>query len=99
MSRTVKARLAAGGCVGIVAAGAFAAPAGARTAYEDAGSGLVFMQTNDLGGNRVAVYDRRGHSTLAEAGTYATAGLGGRLDGPDFDQLASQGSVAYDREI
>jgi hypothetical protein len=99
MSTTVKACLAAGGCVGIVAAGAFAAPASAQTAQDDAGSGLLFMQANDVGRNGVAAYDRHGDSTLAEAGTYATGGLGGRLDGPDFDQLASDGSVAYDRDI
>jgi DNA-binding beta-propeller fold protein YncE len=98
MSRKVRAGLATAGCMGVVAAGAFAGPAGAHPAYEDSGSGLVFMQTNDVAGNSVAVYDRRGDGALAEAGTYATGGLGGALDGPNFDQLASQGSVAYDGE-
>jgi hypothetical protein len=99
MSTTVKACLAAGGCVGIVAAGVFDAPASAQTAQDDAGSGLVSMQADDVGRNSVAAYHRHGDSTLAEAGTYATGGPGGRPDEPDVDQPASLGSVAYDCDI
>lgn len=77
MSRTVSVCLAASGCVGIVAAGAFAGSAGARTAYENAGSGLVFMQMNCVGGNSVAVYDRRGDSTTVAQGGYVRHGQPG----------------------
>ncbi|HEX6448214.1 MAG TPA: hypothetical protein VF060_02005 [Trebonia sp.] len=60
-------------------------------------SGEVFVQTDAVGGNAVAVYDRAGDGTLRAAGTYATGGLGGVLTGSVVDHLASQGSLAYDR--
>jgi 6-phosphogluconolactonase (cycloisomerase 2 family) len=61
------------------------------------GQDAVFVQTNELGGNRVVVYDRAGDGTLTRAGTYATGGAGGAaLPGTESDRLASQGSLAYD---
>lgn len=90
-----KMAVLAAGCAGILAAGILAGPALAAPS-DGAPSGLVFIQTNDLAGNSAVVYDRHQDGTLTEAGTYATGGLGGQLDGPGFDQLASQGSVAYD---
>jgi 6-phosphogluconolactonase (cycloisomerase 2 family) len=57
----------------------------------------VFVQTNEAGGNRIAVYDRGADGTLTPAGTYATGGLGGvALPGTESDHLASQGSLVYD---
>ncbi len=57
----------------------------------------VFVQTNDPAGNAVVAYDRRPNGTLAQAGTYATGGLGGILDGAVVDPLASQGALTLDR--
>ena len=65
---------------------------------EEQGGKLVFVQTDELAGNRIAVY-RRGHDgRLTRTGTYPTGGLGGAaLPGTESDLLASQGSLAYDR--
>jgi 6-phosphogluconolactonase (cycloisomerase 2 family) len=76
---------------------------GARASSADPGDGhngggpLVFVQTNELSGNAIAVY-RRGHDgQLTRVGTYATGGLGGAaLPGTESDRLASQGSLAFE---
>src|SRR5436309_45400 len=49
--------------------------AGAHATHES--KNAVFVQTNELTGNRVVVYDRAQDGTLALAGSYATGGLGG----------------------
>jgi len=76
-----------------------AALAGAQTAIADPGEGqgkLVFVQTNELSGNRILVYDRGQDGQLAQAGSYATGGNGGAAaPGTESDRLASQGSLAY----
>jgi 6-phosphogluconolactonase (cycloisomerase 2 family) len=70
--------------------------AGARATQEN--KDAVFVQTNELTGNRVVVYDRGQDGTLTPAGSYATGGLGGAaLPGTESDHLASQGSLVYDR--
>lgn len=56
----------------------------------------VFVQTDNPAGNQVVAYHRNGDGTLVAAGTYATGGLGGVLNGSQVDHLASQGSLAYD---
>jgi len=58
----------------------------------------VFVQTNDPAGNSVVAYDRASDGSLSEAGSYATGGLGGALEGAVVDRLASQGSLTLDRE-
>jgi DNA-binding beta-propeller fold protein YncE len=58
----------------------------------------VFVQTDNLAGNQVVAYDRSWNGTLTQAGVYATGGLGGQLEGSVVDHLASQGSLAYDRD-
>jgi 6-phosphogluconolactonase (cycloisomerase 2 family) len=55
----------------------------------------VFVQTDNLSGNTIAVYDRSPDGTLIPAGTYATGGDGGQLTGSVVDHLASQNSLAY----
>jgi 6-phosphogluconolactonase (cycloisomerase 2 family) len=82
-----------------------AALAGAQAASAREGHGfghhksVVFVQTNELSGNRIAVYDRTADGSLTAAGTYATGGNGGAaLPGTESDRLASQGSLQYDRE-
>jgi 6-phosphogluconolactonase (cycloisomerase 2 family) len=82
--------LAAGGTVLAVPAGAAAAPGW------PGGGPAVFVQTDNLAGNRVVAYRRAGDGALTLAGTYATGGLGGQLAGSQVDHLASQGSLAYD---
>lgn len=99
MSKVI--RLAAGAAV---AAGvSFAAPAvaGANGAGSQANAwrsqNLVFVQTDNLSANSVAVYHQSQAGTLALAGTYPTGGLGGALDGSVVDHLASEGSLVYDQ--
>lgn len=58
----------------------------------------VFVQTDNLAGNQIAVYDRSGAGTLSAAGLYSTGGLGGQLEGSEVDHLASQGSLALDSQ-
>ena len=76
--------------------------AGAQAAYTKNpkhgrhGGNVVFVQTNELNGNRIAVYDQNGNGTLSPAGTYATGGNGGiATPGNESDRLASQGSLAF----
>ncbi len=79
-----------------------AGSAGAHQVSHDFGhwdSGrAVFVQTDDLTGNTIAVYDRSANGTLSAAGTYATGGDGGQLSGSVVDHLASQNSLTYDAE-
>jgi 6-phosphogluconolactonase (cycloisomerase 2 family) len=75
---------------------------GAQTATADDGSAdarasAVFVQTNELGGNRILVFDRGADGSLTQAGSYPTGGNGGAaLPGTESDRLASQGSLAFD---
>src|SRR5262245_4409577 len=60
---------------------------------------VVFVQTNELDGNRIAVYVQNDDGTLTAAGTYATGGNGGiATPGDESDRLASQGSLGYDAQ-
>ena len=56
----------------------------------------VFVQTDNVAGNQIVAYHRNADGTLALAGTYATGGLGGVLNGSVVDHLGSQGSLASD---
>jgi 6-phosphogluconolactonase (cycloisomerase 2 family) len=59
---------------------------------------VVFVQTDELTGNQIAVYDRGHDGQLHRAGTYATGGNGGAAaPGTESDRLASQGSLVYNR--
>jgi hypothetical protein len=91
--------------VAVLAAGFVAAAlivagtASAHVSTQSARPGnVVFVQTDALGGNQVAVYDRANDGTLSLAGTYATGGLGGAATGAVVDKLASQGSLVYDAQ-
>ena len=58
---------------------------------------LVFVQTNELTGNRIIVYERESNGRLDEQGAYPTGGRGGiAAPGNESDRLASQGSLLYD---
>ena len=93
----------------LVLLAAVAALAGAQAAYPNHGHGhnhghgnghggsVVWVQTNEVTGNRIVVYDRSPDGTLSQAGTYATGGNGGAAaPGTESDHLASQGSLVYD---
>src|SRR5205085_9027275 len=74
-----------------------AALVAAPTAFAGGKAPVVFVQTNELGGNHVVVYDRGADGRLSQAGTFATGGNGGAAaPGTESDRLASQGSLAYD---
>ena len=67
----------------------------AATARAD-GDHAVFVQTDNTAGNRIVVYRRGADGTLSPAGSYATGGRGGILDGSVVDHTASQGSLGLD---
>jgi 6-phosphogluconolactonase (cycloisomerase 2 family) len=82
----------------VIGAALAAAPASASTsASPQTPSTAVFVQTDNVDGNSIVAYDRAPDGTLAQAGVYATGGLGGVLTGSVVDHLASQGSLTYDR--
>lgn len=80
-----------------LAVAALAAAALAPAAQAHARGGSLFVQTDDVAGNTVVAYDRGADGKLHDAGAYPTGGRGGKLDGAVVDNLASQGSLAYDR--
>ncbi|MGH3829364.1 MAG: lactonase family protein [Pseudonocardiaceae bacterium] len=58
---------------------------------------LLFVQTNNLTGNQILVYDRAGNGTLTLTETVDTGGNGGvSRTGPAPDPLNSSGSLVYD---
>ena len=82
----------------VVLVGAQASSANGGHAKRHGPENVVFVQTNELSGNQIAVYDRGFDGRLSRAGTYATGGNGGAaLPGTESDRLASQGSLVYDR--
>lgn len=89
-------RLAAAGGLALAASAVFAGPASAAGGGNHADA--VFVQTDDRSGNSVAAYHRAADGSLHPAGRYPTGGLGGVLDGSVVDHLASQGSLALDRD-
>lgn len=93
----VRARAALVAAVVAAFVAAPAATAGDGLRHGDGAKNAVFAQTNELSGNRIAVYDRADDGTLAAAGSYATGGTGGTaLPGTESDHLATQGSLIYD---
>lgn len=90
------ARVAAAGGLTLAATALLAGPAAASTGTGR--SGVVFVQTDNPSGNAVVAYDRSSTGDLQPAGTFPTGGLGGVLDGSVVDHLASQGSLALDRD-
>jgi DNA-binding beta-propeller fold protein YncE len=97
-SRIRKALTLIGGVALIAATFSVAQSASARevTSLPQGSRHAVFAATNDAAGNQVIAYARGEDGRLAETARYATGGAGGRLDGPVFDPLASQGSLNYD---
>src|SRR5262245_16908614 len=59
---------------------------------------VVWVQTNEVSGNKIVVFDRAGDGSLSQAGVYPTGGNGGvAAPGTESDRLASQGSLVFDR--
>jgi 6-phosphogluconolactonase (cycloisomerase 2 family) len=79
----------------IAATPAFASVSGPARAD---GDHAVFVQTDNTAGNRIVAYRRAADGTLSPAGSYATGGRGGILDGSVVDHLASQGSLSLDTQ-
>jgi hypothetical protein len=61
---------------------------------------FVYVQTNELSGNEIAVY-RRGHDGhLSRVATYGTGGLGGAAaPGTESDRLATQSSLVLEHGL
>ncbi len=83
-----------------VATTAAAAPATtARASSDDGGGGhAVFVLDDDPAGNGVIAFSRARDGSLVRRTTFATGGLGARLDGAVVDPLASQAGLTYDRK-
>jgi 6-phosphogluconolactonase (cycloisomerase 2 family) len=61
------------------------------------GGDVVFVQTNELDGNKIVVFERGRDGRLDRKDTYPTGGNGGiATPGTESDRLASQGSLVYD---
>lgn len=86
-------RLGVAAIAATAALGVLGAPA-----YATFTNHAVFVQTDNLKGNQVVVYDRSAEGKLAQAAVYNTGGLGGQLEGSAVDHLASQGALAYDKQ-
>src|SRR5918999_4291865 len=85
----------------LVTAGAVSADDGRGNDDDDDGDGrrgsAVFVQTNELNGNRIVVFRRHGDGRLTEEDAYSTGGNGGiATPGTESDRIASQGSLVYD---
>ncbi len=93
MNRFTRAAAAAFALVAMLAA-----LGGTASAFQRHFSAPVFVQTDNPAGNQVVAYDRASDGTLSQAGVYDTGGNGGVLEGSVVDHLASQGSLAYDRD-
>jgi 6-phosphogluconolactonase (cycloisomerase 2 family) len=93
---SVLARTTALAGIALVAGALTATPAVAGERH-DAPVGVVFVQSGAIDGNVVTAYDRRPDGSLQQAGSYATGGNGGRLDGAMVDFTASQGALVADR--
>ncbi|HUN37285.1 MAG TPA: hypothetical protein VMU95_35245 [Trebonia sp.] len=92
-------KLAAAAVSGVAAVAITALPAGAATFHQGATAvPAIFVQTDATGGNAIVAYDRTAAGGLVQAGTYPTGGVGGTLAGSVVDHLASEGSLAYDKE-
>ena len=98
--KSVQKLAVSAGAVTAAAAALFAVPAGASASvggrHGGGSAGVVFAQNDSTAGNEVIAYSRTASGGLTQAGTYATGGTGGILDGSVVDHTASEGGVAYD---
>jgi 6-phosphogluconolactonase (cycloisomerase 2 family) len=100
MKTRVRAALAVGATVGLsvlaIPALAGASPPPNAPVFAFGADHAVFVQTDNVTGNQIVAYHRNVDGTLVPAGSYATGGLGGVLNGSAVDHTASQGSLTYD---
>jgi 6-phosphogluconolactonase (cycloisomerase 2 family) len=82
----------------LTTAAVLATVAGSTSALAAGAGHAVFVQTDNTTANQVIAYERGSDGTLTEIDAYDTGGVGGELEGSVVDHLASQGSLAYDRE-
>lgn len=93
LARTIKIAVVVAASMATLAA----APAPAGPDQHPTGHrGPVFVQTDDVRGNKIVAYHRAPDGALHKRGVYATDGKGGVLAGSVVDHLASQGSLTYD---
>src|SRR4051794_22744149 len=98
--RSILAALLAATALALVGAGASSAHPGHGHGNGHHGGRPVFVQTNELSGNQIAVYRRRHDGQLTRVGTYGTGGLGGAaLPGNESDRLATQSSLVLDHNV
>jgi len=95
MRALARAGFAAGVAVAFTATFAGSADAAPAPAKNGAAR-VVFVQTDNTGGNQVVAYDRSWNGSLSLANTYDTGGDGAVLGGSAVDHLASQGSLTFD---
>ena len=87
----------AAAAIAVSSGSAFAAPT-VRDLDLHQRDGAVFVQSDNTAANTVVAYDRAAGGTLSAVGVYPTGGKGGALVGAVVDDLASQGSLVYDRD-
>src|SRR6185437_12822046 len=91
--KSVQKLAVSAGAVTAAAAALFAVPAGASASvggrHGGGSAGVVFAQNDGTAGNEVIAYLRTASGGLTQAGTYATGGTGGILDGSVVDHTAS----------
>src|SRR5262245_7886629 len=81
----------------VIAVLALAVLFGAQAGSAQRGGDAVFVQTNELNGNRIVVFERGSDGLLTQDGSFATGGNGGAAaPGTESDRLASQGSLVFD---
>ncbi|WP_405793400.1 lactonase family protein [Streptomyces sp. NBC_01506] len=95
LARTLKIAVAVAASVATLAVAPASASAEQDRHPKDS-RGPVFVQTDDVRGNKIVAYHRAPDGTLHKRGVYATDGKGGVLAGSVVDHLASQGSLTYD---
>ena len=95
--RIVRNAIVIGAALGSVLVVAPAAGAQGLSGSSDHAAGVVFVQTDNTGGNQVVAYDQATNGTLTQAGVFNTGGAGGALNGSVVDHLASQGALSYDK--
>jgi 6-phosphogluconolactonase (cycloisomerase 2 family) len=92
-------KLAAVAVSGAAAVAISALPASAATPHNGTKAvPAIFVQTDAANGNTIVAYDRTAAGGLVQAASYPTGGDGGTLAGSVVDHLASEGSLAYDKE-
>ena len=78
----MKTLLRLGAVAGATLAATAVLSAPASAASHDRHDGVVFVQTDDVDGNKVVAYDRSQDGTLTLAASYRTGSLAARWTGP-----------------